>query len=197
MAGHNCWSNSLLAKLIKHTLLYIFHYIYINYALYKGSVNWESKTSKFIKDIAYSAVNTSILYATILDQYVKRIIWMLELHAFWTWRHFLSLFINTIQNVVPCSLYSSFYVISSSQNVFTRIQTEFNKEIQTTSIYFVLNHTKANIRQFFILKSSVLVNAFERSPTWMTYEGLSGTILNLSKQQTYGPLRGVTIMGFN
>lgn len=32
----------------------------------------------------------------------------------------------------------------------------------------------------------------------MTYEGLSGTILNLSKQQTYnGPLRGVTIMGFN
>lgn len=32
----------------------------------------------------------------------------------------------------------------------------------------------------------------------MTYEGLSGTILNLSKQQIYGPLRGgVTIMGFN
>lgn len=31
----------------------------------------------------------------------------------------------------------------------------------------------------------------------MTYEGLSGTILNLSKQQTYGPQRGMTIMGFN
>lgn len=46
-------------------------------------------------------------------------------------------------------LYSSFYVISSSQNVFTRIQTEFNKEIQTTSIYFVLNHTKANIQAIF------------------------------------------------
>lgn len=149
MAGHNCWSNSLLAKLVKHTFLYIFYYIYINYALYKGSVNWESKTSKFIKDIAYSAVNTSILYATILDQYVKRIIWMLELHALSTWRHFLSLFISMIQNCVPCPLYSSFYVISSSQNVFTRIQTVFNKEIQTTSIYFVLNHTKANIQAIF------------------------------------------------
>lgn len=145
MAGHNCWSNSLLAKLIKHTLLYIFYYIFINYTLYNGLVYWESKPSKFIKDIVYSAVNT----ATILDQYVKRIIWMLELHALWTWRHFLSLFISTIQNCVHCPLYSSFYVISSSQNVFTRIQTEFNKEIQTTSIYFVLNHTKANIQAIF------------------------------------------------
>lgn len=31
----------------------------------------------------------------------------------------------------------------------------------------------------------------------MTYVGLSGTLLNLGKQQTYGPLRSVRIMGFN
>lgn len=146
MAGHNCWSNSLLAKLIKHTLLYIFHYIYINYALYNGLVYWESKPSKFIKDIAYSAVNT----ATILDQYVKRIIWMLELHALWTWRHFLSLFISTIQNCVHYILYiRHFTSLVHLKTYITRIQTEFNKEIQTTSIYFVLNHTKANIQAIF------------------------------------------------
>lgn len=47
------------------------------------------------------------------------------------------------------SSYSSFHVICSSQNVFTRIQTEFNKEIHPSSIYFVLDNAKANIQATF------------------------------------------------